>query len=49
MPMFSGYMPHVCGSGSIFEPFDECWLYSPTNDSWVMTSKGPLTCDVCTE
>ena len=37
----SGYWPYVCGSGSIFEPFDQCWLYLPLNDSWFFSSQLP--------
>ena len=31
-------LPHVCGGGSNYEPFDECWQYSPSDDTWTMTS-----------
>ena len=38
-----GYLPHVCGSGTF--PHDECWQYSPAEDSWTKTSTIPRDFD----
>ena len=35
----AGYLPHVCGSS--YYPLDECWQYSPEEDSWTKTSTIP--------
>ena len=39
----AGYLPHVCGSGSgsPYDPSDECWGYSPEEDSWTKRSTIP--------
>ena len=36
---FTDDLPHVCGS--YYPPYDECWRYSPSNDSWTKTSITP--------
>jgi len=35
----AGYLPHVCGS--VYPPYNECWRYSPLDDSWTKTSTIP--------
>ena len=37
------YLPHVCGS--LYPPVDECWQYSPAEDSWTKTSTIPRDFD----
>ena len=39
----AGYLPHVCGS--YYSPSNECWQYSPAEDSWTKTSTIPRDFD----
>ena len=35
----SGYLPHVCGS--YYFPDDECWVYTPSDNTWTKASTIP--------
>ena len=39
----AGYLPHTCGS--YFLPEDECWVYTPSKDTWMKTSTIPRSID----
>ena len=36
----TGSLPHICGNS--YSPHDECWQYTPLNDSWTKTSTSNL-------
>ena len=35
----ASYQPHICGS--YYSPYDECWAYTPSDDTWTKKSTIP--------